>query len=73
MLLVLPARAQEVATPEPQAYRAVMAAQYAARQQPIPARPEEAQKIYDDYLRSIGRPIKERPEEPQENMTTPSH
>lgn len=73
LLLVLPARAQDAATPEPQGYRAVMQAQYAARQQPAPMRPEEAQKIYDAYLQSIGRPIKDRPEETQDNMTTPSH
>lgn len=72
-LLILPARAQEAAAPEPQGYRAVMQAQYAARQQPVPASPEEAQKIYDAYLKSIGRPIKDRPEETQDNMTMPSH
>ena len=72
-LLILPARAQEAAAPEPQGYRAVMQAQYAARQRAVPMRPEEAQKIYDAYLQSIGRPIKDRPEETQENMSTPSH
>ena len=41
-LLILPARAQEAAMPEPQGYRAVMEAQYAAHQQPTPMRPEEA-------------------------------
>jgi hypothetical protein len=71
--LILPARAQEAEKFEPQGYRAIMQAQYAARGQPEPARPEEAQKIYDAYLQSIGRPIKERSEDAQDSMTTPSH
>jgi hypothetical protein len=72
-LLILPARAQETETSKPQGYRAVMQAQYDARQQPVPERAEEAQKIYDAYLQSIGRPIKDRSEDAQDSMTTPSH
>lgn len=44
---------------KPSAYRAVMDAQYAARQQPLPARPEEAQRIYENYLQSIGKPARD--------------
>lgn len=42
----------------PSAYEAAMQAQYAARAAPSPARPEEAQRIYDAYLRSIGQAAK---------------
>jgi hypothetical protein len=37
---------------------AVMQAQYAAQGLPIAQRPEEAQKIYDAYLNSIGQKTK---------------
>ncbi len=72
-LLAPPAHAQEPEKPAPQGYEAVMQAQYAARQPPAPMRPEEAQKIYDTYLQSIGRPLKEQAAESQDNTTTPSH
>lgn len=38
----------------PARYAAVMNAQYTAQAAPVPQRPEEAQKIYDGYLKSIG-------------------
>jgi hypothetical protein len=54
------------------AYRNVMAAQYAARQKPPPARPEEMQRVYDRYLQSIGQPIKDHSTEPSTENTVPS-
>jgi hypothetical protein len=42
------------------AYRAILQAQFAARQPAPTARPEEAQKIYDIYLQSIGQQSKSR-------------
>lgn len=47
------------AAPPPSAYRTVMDAQYAARQQPTPMRPEEALRIYENYLQSIGKPARD--------------
>jgi len=57
-LMAGPAFAAENAPAEPSAYRRVMQAQYAAQSAPLPARPDEAQRIYDSYLRSIGQPAK---------------
>lgn len=65
--LCTPATAGEV-TPVPSAYRAAMDAQYAARQQPLPARPEETQRIYENYLQSIGKPARDL----STNASTPS-
>lgn len=53
--LCAPAQANDQARPS-SAYREVLDAQYAARQPPLAARPEEAQRIYDAYLRSIAKP-----------------
>jgi hypothetical protein len=64
------ARADETALSS--AHRAVLDAQYAARQQPLPARPEEAQRIYENYLRSIGRPTRNLSTNPRANSPTPS-
>jgi hypothetical protein len=55
VLLVAPARAAESDTPALSAYRQVMQAQYAAKTAPMPARPDEAQRIYNAYLRTIGQ------------------
>jgi hypothetical protein len=56
-LLAVPgtAFAQDAASPR-QAYQDVMQAQYAARQAPLAVSAEEAQRIYDAYLKSIGHP-----------------
>jgi hypothetical protein len=62
MLLVLsiaaPAEAADTETQPSSPYQQVMQAQYAAKAAPVQARPEEAQRIYDAYLRSIGQPVK---------------
>ncbi len=71
LAMVPMARAGEAQAPEA-AYRAVLAAQYAARQPPSPARPEEAQRIYDIYLRSIGQPAKDRSIDTGSGAGTPS-
>jgi hypothetical protein len=42
-------------------YQEIMRAQFAAHEASPPATPEEAQKIYDAYLQSIGRLIKDQP------------
>jgi hypothetical protein len=56
----VPARAADDGRqPQPSAYQRVMQTQYAAKAAPLPARPEEAQRIYDTYLRSIGQPAKD--------------
>jgi hypothetical protein len=60
------------ATPAPSAYRAVMDAQYAARQQPLPARPEETQRIYENYLESIGKPARGPSTDLDASIPTPS-
>jgi hypothetical protein len=65
------ASADEVVPPQP-AYRAIMDAQYAARQRPLPARPEEAQRIYENYLRSIGKPARDLSSDLGSNITSPS-
>ena len=60
-LLLLPAAAvaqpaQQKPAPQPtSAYRAVMKAQYEAKEAPKPMRPEEAKRIYENYLRSVAR------------------
>jgi hypothetical protein len=76
MLLMLPvsfpARAADSEAPAPSAYQSVMQAQYAARAVPRPAQPEEAQRIYDSYLRTIGQPVKDNPTDAGDtNNTTP--
>jgi hypothetical protein len=62
-ILLVPAASaggQEAATNDRKApdaaYRAVMKAQYEADEPPPPMRADEAQSIYDAYLRTIGRP-----------------
>jgi hypothetical protein len=68
---VMPASATESGADPVAAYRAVLQAQYAARQPSVPARPDEAQKIYDYYLQSLGQPGKSRSD--TGNMTTQPH
>jgi hypothetical protein len=76
ILLVLsasfPARAADSEAPAPSTSQSVMQAQYAAREVPRPARPEEAQRIYDSYLRTIGQPTKDSSTDANDtNSTTP--
>jgi len=66
-----PAMSEEAA-PFPSAYRAVMDAQYAARQQSLPARPEETQRIYENYLESIGKPARKPSTDLESSLPTPS-
>lgn len=40
------------------AYGAIMSAQYAARAEPVAQGPEEARRIYDAYLNSIGQKVR---------------
>lgn len=47
------AQAQDIAVPD--AYRALLRAQYAARTPPPPLAPAEAQRIYDAYLAALGK------------------
>lgn len=48
-------------TPRPVgSYDAVMQAQYAAHSETVAQRPEEAWRIYDAYLDSIGQKIKRK-------------
>jgi hypothetical protein len=58
-LLLLAAAQARAADTTPSAYRRVMQAQYAASTPVKAATPEEAQRIYEAYLRSIGRPAKD--------------
>lgn len=58
--------------PRLSAYRTVMDAQYAARQEPKPARAEEAQRIYENYLKSIGKPARSPSIESDANVPNPS-
>jgi hypothetical protein len=51
----------EQAAPQPSAYQDVMRAQYAAQGAPLPMRPEEARRIYESYLQSLGQQTKDRP------------
>ncbi len=55
MMAAAPARGEQTVPPQASAYREVMQAQYAAQGTPLPARPEEAQRIYESYLRSLGQ------------------
>jgi hypothetical protein len=58
VMIATPALCAESGADPAAAYRAVLQAQYGARQPAPPARPEEAQKIYDAYLQSMGQPGK---------------
>jgi hypothetical protein len=77
MLLVLsasfPVRAADNEAPAPSAYQSVMQAQYAARGVLRPARPEEAQRIYDSYLRTIGQPAKDNSTDTRDTNSMPPH
>jgi len=48
-------------------YDTVMQAQYAARSAPVAQRPEEARRIYDAYLNSIGQKTKSKSDTPAAN------
>ena len=69
----LPVHAAGSQAPAPSAYQDVMRAQYAARTASQPARPEEAQRIYDAYLRSIGQPAKDRSTNTGDIAAMPPH
>jgi hypothetical protein len=63
-----PAHGQQGA-PQASAYRQVMQAQYAAEAASLPARPEEARRIYESYLRSLGQAAKEPASESRDSST----
>jgi len=69
--LCAPAQADERARPA-SAYREVLDAQYAARQPPLAARPEEAQRIYDAYLQSIAKPRRDPSSSSGADVPSPS-
>jgi hypothetical protein len=69
--LSLPVQADDRARPA-SAYREVMDAQYAARQPPLAARAEEAQRIYDAYLQSIGKPRRDPSTSSGATVSSPS-
>jgi hypothetical protein len=69
--LCAPAQADDQARPA-SAYREVLDAQYAARQPPLAARPEEAQRIYDAYLQSIAKPRRDPPSSSGADVSSPS-
>jgi hypothetical protein len=72
-LSAVPALAAENTPAEPSAYQRVMQAQYAAQAAPLPARPDEAQRIYDSYLHSIGQPAKNNSTESGSNAGVTAH
>lgn len=72
LLSVCPAARADDAAPPMSAYRAVMDAQYAARQEPMPVRPEEAQRVYENYLQSIGKPARRPSIDSDTNVANPS-
>lgn len=72
LLTAGPAARADDALPSMSAYRAVWDAQYAARAEPMPARPEEAQRIYENYLQSLGKPARKPSIESDANASTPS-
>ena len=57
----------------PTVYQSVMRAQYAAHSAPHTMQPEEAQRIYETYLRSIGQPIKDHSTDAGDNVGAPAH
>lgn len=73
LLFLAPGSARAVETVSPsQAYQDVMRAQYAARQASPPISAEEAQRIYDAYLKTIGQPARQRPSGLGADATLPS-
>lgn len=58
LCLVLPAQAADQASPG-SATREVMKAQYAAQTKSSAMRPDEAQRIYENYLQSMGKPARD--------------
>jgi len=71
-LLATPAMSSDV-PPKPDAYAAIMQAQYAAKGTPSPISAAEAQRIYDIYLRSIGKPVETRSQDSGGGAGSPSH
>lgn len=71
LLGAVPAARADDAVPSISAYRAVLDAQYAARAEPMPVRPEEAQRIYESYLQSIGKPTRKPSIESDANASNP--
>jgi len=69
---VVAAQTGDTGTPAIGSYEAVMQAQYAARTEPLPQRPQEAQRIYDAYLKAIGQKA-EKSETPFGNAEDQSH
>lgn len=55
------------------AYQQLMQAQYAAKAPPLPARPDEAQRIYNAYLRTIGQSASGRNPDSGTTAGMPSH
>ena len=55
LLAATPAHGEQSAPPPASAYQEVMRAQYAAKGAALPAQPEEARRIYESYLRSLGQ------------------
>ena len=54
-------------------YDAVMRAQYAAHSAPVAQRAEEAKRVYDAYLNSIGEKMKSQSENYSGNAGDTSH
>ena len=74
MMAAPPAHAEQTAPAS--AYRQVMQAQYAAQGGPLPMRPEEAQRIYESYLRSLGQSRERSPDSSTDsggNAGIPTH
>lgn len=70
-LFLLAAAAAPATEPAQGAYRDVMNAQYAAHGPAIAQRPDEAKRIYDAYLNTLGQKAgtgAERPAKPLENQ-----
>ena len=72
MLLML-ANVAHADVPAPSDYRNVMQAQYSASAPSQTATPEEAKRIYDAYLKSIGHSTKESSPGAGNSAATPSH
>jgi hypothetical protein len=70
------AAASQTSSAAPQtnvSYGAVMRAQYAAHSAPIAQRAEEAKRVYDAYLNSIGEKTKSQSENPSGSAGDTSH
>jgi hypothetical protein len=72
MLLMLTSPAYAAGS-VPSAYHSVMQAQYSASAPPKAATPEEAKRIYDAYLKSIGHSTKQSSAGAGNGAETSSH